>query len=60
MMIEENIREAAEISNSIIVTGDFNIDVTDPTAKNTQALNAIYQGYGLQQYIKKPTTIINH
>lgn len=56
-IIEENIRKATEITNNIIITGDFNIDMSDPTHKNTQLLTDIYETYGLKQYIKKPTRI---
>ena len=55
--IEENIRKATEISNNIIVTGDYNIDMSDPGNKNTKALENIYQSYGLAQHIQKATRI---
>ena len=53
--IEKNIRKANELSNRIIVCGDFNIDVSNPENKMTQILNNIYQSYGLSQLIDKPT-----
>ena len=55
--LEENIRKATEISNNLIVTGDFNIDMSDKESKDTQTLTNLYNSYGLQQYIKKPTRI---
>ena len=55
--IEENIRKACEISNNLIVTGDFNIDTLDEDNKNTQILNNIYGSYGLTQHINKATRI---
>ena len=57
--IEENIGKAIEISRNIIITGDFNIDLSDHANKNTKALNNIYKSYGLTQYINKPTRIDN-
>ena len=55
--IEENIRKACEISNNLIVTGDFNIDMLDQSNKNTQILDNIYGSYGLSQYVNKATRI---
>ena len=55
--IEENIRKATEISNHLIITGDFNIDMSNKEDKDTQTLTNIYHSFGLQQYIKKPTRI---
>ena len=55
--LEENIRKATEISNNLIVTGDYNIDMSDKESKDTQTLTNIYHSYGLQQYIKKPTRV---
>ena len=57
--IEENIRKAAEISNNILITGDFNIDMLQPESRNTKKLMEIYQSYGLDQCINKPTRIDN-
>ena len=55
--IEENIRKASEISNQLIITGDFNIDILDERNKNTEILNNIYESYGLNQIINKATRI---
>ena len=55
--IEENIRKATEISNHLIITGDFNIDMSNKEDKDTQTLTNIYHSFGLQQYINKPTRI---
>ena len=55
--IEENIRKACEISDSLIITGDFNIDMLDPLHKNAQRLSNIYTTYGLTQQINKATRI---
>ena len=55
--LEENIRKATEISNNLVITGDFNIDMSDKESKETQTLTNIYHSYGLQQFIKKPTRI---
>ena len=54
-VIESNIRKAFEISSNIILTGDFNVDVSNAENKQTQVLNNIYHGYGLSQIIEKPT-----
>ena len=56
-ILEENIRKAAEITDNIIVTGDFNIDMLDPESKDTQALKDSYEGYNLEQHILKPTRV---
>ena len=53
-ILEENIRKAAEITDNIIVTGDFNIDMLDPESKDTQALKDSYEDYNLEQHILKP------
>ena len=55
--IEENVRKASEISNQLIITGDFNIDILDERNKNTEILNNIYGSYGLNQIINKATRI---
>ena len=54
-LIESNIRKAFEISNNIILTGDFNVDVSNAENKQTQILNNIYHTYGLTQILEKPT-----
>ena len=55
--LEENIRKATEISNHLIITGDFNIDMSNKEHKDTHTLTNIYHSFGLQQYITKPTRI---
>ena len=55
--IEKNIRKASEISNKLIVTGDFNIDMCNKENKQTKQLKTIYKAYGMSQQIKKPTRI---
>lgn len=55
--IEENIRKAAEITNNIIVTGDFNVDMSDHESKDTQTLKETYESYNLEQHILKPTRV---
>jgi hypothetical protein len=55
---EEHIRKATEMSDSIIVIGDFNADVTKgSTCKNTVNIKNTCKNYGLEQFIKKPTRI---
>ena len=56
-ILEENIRKAAEITNNIIVTGDFNVDLSNPSSKDTQILTECYESYNLEQHILKPTRI---
>ena len=55
--LEENIRKASEISNNLIITGDYNIDMADSGNPQTKQLTNIYEEYGLQQHIHKPTRI---
>ena len=55
--LEKNIRKAAEISNQIVITGDFNIDIRNPNDKFCSSLKDIYKPYSLKQYIKKSTRI---
>ena len=55
--LEENIRKVAELSTKIIVTGDFNIDMSDETHKNTELIKETYGTYGLKQHVTKPTRI---
>ena len=55
--LEENLRKACEISNNLIITGDFNVDMLEKESKNTQILNNIYSSYGLTQHINKATRI---
>ena len=67
--LEENVRKAQEISHRIIINGDFNIDTSDTTNCETEALTNLYNTYNLTQLIKKPTrtdkksgraTVIDH
>lgn len=53
--LEENVRKAHEISNRVIITGDFNIDASDMSNRESEALMNIYNTYNLTQLIKKPT-----
>ena len=55
--IEENVRKACEISNQLIITGDFNIDDSDINSNLTKQLNETYSSYNLSQFVKKPTRI---
>lgn len=55
--LDENIRKAAEITNRIIVTGDLNIDASDPSNVLMNTLENICKTYGLLQLVKKPTRI---
>ena len=56
-LIEENVRKASEVSNKLIICGDFNIDMMNPKNPQTEQLNTIYDTYQLKQLIKKPTRI---
>ena len=55
--IEENIRKVSEISDNLIMTGDFNIDLNNEKHKDTIKLSNIYDTYGLTQLVNKPTRI---
>ena len=55
--IEENIRKATEISDNLIVTGDYNVDMMNKNHKDTIKLKEIYDTYGLTQIISKPTRV---
>ena len=55
--LEENIRKASELSNSLILTGDYNIDMINVNNRDTIRLQHIYEPYGLNQLINKPTRI---
>lgn len=55
--IEENIRKACEISENLIITGDFNIDYSDNDSRLTKQLKVTYSAYNLHQYVQKPTRI---
>lgn len=55
--LEENIKKATEISNRLILNGDFNIDLSNKNNKQTQEITNLYTSYGLKQYVNKPTRI---
>ena len=55
--LEENIRKVTELSDKIILTGDFNIDLLEETNRNTELLKGIYETHGLKQHVSKPTRI---
>ena len=55
--LEEIISKATEITNRIVVTGDFNVDLFDQVEKETLILNGIMEGLCLEQQIKKPTRV---
>ena len=55
--LEENLRKASELSNRLVVLGDFNIDMLNPNTKNAKYLNSIFDTYNLTQHIKKVTRI---
>ena len=54
--LEENIRKVSEITNRVIIAGDFNIDNLCPNT-NSEQLKNIYKCYGLSQLINKPTRV---
>ena len=56
-IIEKNVRKATEISNRIVIAGDFNTDILNPVDKATKDLVKIYEEYSLTQQIKKVTRI---
>ena len=58
-ILEESVRKATEITNRVIITGDFNIDMSNPTHNQTEKLTDILTCYGLQQHVNKPTRINN-
>ena len=55
--LEKNIRKASEISNRIVILGDFNIDLLNKSHKNTKYLYSILNSYNLTQHIKNVTRI---
>ena len=58
-ILEESVRKATEITNRVIITGDFNIDMSNPTNNQTEKLTDILSCYGMHQYVNKPTRINN-
>ena len=57
--LEDKIQQAISISKNIIITGDFNIDLSDPISPNIDKLKNILKSNGFTQHIAKPTRI-NH
>ena len=55
--LEQNIRQASELSNRIVIVGDFNIDLKNPKNRNTKDLITICDTYSLSQQIKKDTRV---
>ena len=55
--LERNIKEASLISNQILITGDFNVNMRDPQNSDTMILKDIYKTYSLKQQITKATRI---
>ena len=55
--LEKNIRKATEITNQLIITGDFNIDLRDEENNLTTSLKDTYETFSLKQIVKKPTRV---
>ena len=55
--LEETISKATEITNRIMVTGDYNVDLYDQVDRETLILNGIMEGMCLQQQIQKTNQI---
>ena len=55
--LEQNLRKASEISNRLVVVGDFNIDMLNQNTKKAKYLKSIYETYNLTQQIKTVTRI---
>ena len=47
-ILENSIRRASEVSNRIIICGDFNIDMKTPENLQTQQLSTLYETYQLK------------
>ena len=56
-ILENNVRKATQVSNRLIICGDFNIDMKSPNNPKTKQLTNMYETYQLKQYIKKPTRV---
>ena len=56
-IFEKNLRKAAEISNRILLVGDFNIDMKQPNEKEPKALISTCESFSLTQHISKVTRI---
>ena len=57
-IIEKNIRKATEITNHIMVTGDFNIDMRNSESNLTSTLTDIYETFSLKQAVKNQLELI--
>ena len=56
-ILEESLRKAAEITKRIVVTGDLNIDMSNPSNKLTEKASEIFSCFGMEQHVKKTTRI---
>ena len=56
-IFETNLRKAAEISNRIVLVGDFNVDMKQPDDKEPKALRSTCESFSLTQHISKVTRI---
>ena len=56
-ILEQNIRKAAEISDRLIIMGDFNIDLKNTKSKNAKDLVTICDTFSLTQQINKVTRV---
>ena len=55
---EKHLQTAIEVSDKVVITGDFNVDVTKGRdVREADTLRNICKSYGLSQFIKKPTRI---
>ena len=55
---EKHIQKAIEISDKVIITGDFNADLTKHLEpKEAIIISNVCKSYGLSQFVKKPTRI---
>ena len=56
-LLELSIQRATEITNRMIITGDFNVNLNEPETSNPSTLIDIMKTYKLSQLIKKDTRI---
>ena len=56
-IFETNLRQAAEISNRIVLVGDFNVDMKQKENKEPKALSSTCDSFSLTQHISKVTRI---
>ena len=56
-ILEKNLQKASEISNRIVIVGDFNIDMLNKKQNSTKELCTICDTYNLSQQIQKVTRI---